>query len=389
MIAACPKCTARYRVDESRIGPEGAKLKCSRCEGQFRVLTPAAARAQARAKAQAQTLQKTSESSAVAPRIASPKPSSLAAMQHNEVRLSPPTQKEASAPDGIDKSKVDRDRLVVVADSDVEAGKATINQLSAWGLTPILVHDGVEAMLTIQRLLPSVVVLDAGLPKMHGFQVCEVIKRNESLRHTGVILVGAIHNRDRYRRQSTELYGADHYVGQADLPDGLGPLLKRMGLELSGATQAPTPTQEPKMPPPPAAPRPVFFELPSMPPPTPQSPPPTPDPVSSPASIEAESEPPQPEFSVAPASMPDLDPALAEERSNAERLARIIVSDIALYQADKFAEAIRVGNPVEALGVEIREGRSLFAQRVSETMRNERDFIADELIRVARKRGMQ
>jgi len=87
--------------------------------------------------------------------------------------------------------------------------------------------------------------------------------------------------------------------------------------------------------------------------------------------------------------MPDLDPALAEERSNAERLARIIVSDIALYQADKFAEAIRVGNPVEALGVEIREGRSLFAQRVSETMRNERDFIADELIRVARKRGMQ
>jgi len=219
MIAACPKCTARYRVDESRIGPEGAKLKCSRCEGQFRVLTPAAARAQARAKAQAHTLQKTSESSAVAPRIASPKPSSLAAMQHNEVGLSPPTQKEASAPDGIDKSKVDRDRLVVVADSDVEAGKATINQLSAWGLTPILVHDGVEAMLTIQRLLPSVVVLDAGLPKMHGFQVCEVIKRNESLRHTGVILVGAIHNRDRYRRQSTELYGADHYVGQADLPD--------------------------------------------------------------------------------------------------------------------------------------------------------------------------
>ncbi|MEO1914991.1 MAG: hypothetical protein ABGW98_14180, partial [Myxococcales bacterium] len=93
--------------------------------------------------------------------------------------------------------------------------------------------------------------------------------------------------------------------------------------------------------------------------------------------------------SAAPASMPELDPALAEERSNAERLARIIVSDIALYQPDKFAEAIRVGNPMEAMGVEIGEGRSLFAQRVSETMRNERDFIADELMRVARKRGMQ
>lgn len=374
MIAACPKCTARYRVDESRIGSEGAKLKCSRCEALFRVLAPAAARSQARANAQAHAPQKASESSAVAPRAASPTPPSPAAMQHDDVRLTPPMQTEASAPEGIDESNVDRDRLVVVADSDVEAGKATINQLSAWGLTPILVHDGVEAMLTIQRLLPRVVVLDAGLPKMYGFQVCEVIKRNESLRHTGVILVGAIHNRDRSRRQSVELYGADHYIGQADLPDGLGPLFEQMGLELSGATQTPTPAQEPKMPPSPAAPEPVF----SVPSPTPP-----------PASIEAETEPPQPESSAAPASMPELDPALAEERSNAERLARIIVSDIALYQPDKFAEAIRVGNPMEAMGVEIGEGRSLFAQRVSETMRNERDFIADELMRVARKRGMQ
>jgi predicted Zn finger-like uncharacterized protein len=383
MIAACPKCTARYRVDESRIGSGGAKLKCSRCEALFRVLAPAAARSQSRANAQAHAPQKASESSAVAPRAASPTPPSTAAMQHDDVRLTPPMQTEASAPEGIDESNVDRDRLVVVADSDVEAGKATINQLSAWGLMPILVHDGVEAMLTVQRLLPRVVVLDAGLPKMYGFQVCEVIKRNESLRHTGVILVGAIHNRDRSRRQSVELYGADHYIGQADLPDGLGPLFEQMGLELSGATQTPTPAQEPKMSPSPAAPEPVFSVPPSMPP---SMPPPTPPP----ASIEAETEqPPQPKFSAAPASMPDLDPALAEERSNAERLARIIVSDIALYQPDKFAEAIRVGNPMEAMDVEIGEGRSLFAQRVSETMRNERDFIADELMRVARKRGMQ
>jgi predicted Zn finger-like uncharacterized protein len=368
MIAACPKCTARYRVDESRIGSKGAKLKCSRCEALFRVLAPVAARSQARANAQAPAPQNASESSALAPRTASPTPPSPVATQHNDVRWTPPTQTESSTSDGIDQSKLDRDRLVVVADSDVEAGKATINQLSAWGLTPILVHDGVEAMLTIQRLLPRVVVLDAGLPKMYGFQVCEVIKRNESLRHTGVILVGAIHNRDRYRRQSAELYGADHYIGQADLPDGLGPLFDQMGLELSGATQAPTPAQEPKMAPPPAAPEPMVSEPPPMPPVRPPvTPPPTPDPV----------------------SMPDLDPALAEERSNAERLARIIVSDIALYQPDKFAEAIRVGNPMKAMVVEIGEGRSLFAQRVSEAMRNERDFIADELMRVARERGMQ
>ena len=37
------------------------------------------------------------------------------------------------------------------------------------------------------------------------------------------------------------------------------------------------------------------------------------------------------------------DDALSEERANAERLARIIVSDIALYQPEKFAQAIADG----------------------------------------------
>ena len=79
---------------------------------------------------------------------------------------------------------------------------------------------------------------------------------------------------------------------------------------------------------------------------------------------------------------------MMEERSNAERLARIIVSDIALYQPEKFTEAIRDGNPVEAMEAEIAEGRVLFAQRIDEGVRAERDFIVDELLRVAKERGM-
>ena len=68
----------------------------------------------------------------------------------------------------------DRSRLVLVADPVIEEGKATASALAAWGLQPILVHDGVEAMLTIQRTLPCAVIIDAALPKMYGFQICEV-----------------------------------------------------------------------------------------------------------------------------------------------------------------------------------------------------------------------
>jgi predicted Zn finger-like uncharacterized protein len=342
MIAACPKCTARYRVDESRIGPEGAKLKCAKCQALFRVLAPPAPEAAPSPQAQAPV---------------APEPAAAPAVQQQ-----PSQRVKASPPSPGDGAAIDRDRLVVVADSNEELGKATVAQLSAWGLQAVLVHDGVEAMLTIQRMLPRAVVLDAALPKMYGFQVCEVIKRNESLQNTGVILVAAIHNRDRYRRQPVELYGADYYIEQPDLPEGLGPLFEQMGLSLSGSSVAATP-----------APPPTHLEVDAN--AETQAPPPAPAPVAA--------APPQ----AAPTGTVGGGGSDAHEA--AERLARIIVSDIALYQPEKFAEGIRSGNVVEVMDNEIGEGRILFAQRIDESIREERDFIVEELLRVARERGME
>ena len=79
---------------------------------------------------------------------------------------------------------------------------------------------------------------------------------------------------------------------------------------------------------------------------------------------------------------------LSAERAQAERLARIIVSDIVLYNEEKFTAAVRSGNAVEALRDELEEGRALFRERIDPRIREERDFLADELERVARTRGM-
>lgn len=373
MIAACPKCTARYRVDESRIGPEGAKLRCAKCQALFRVLAPAASQAPATPAAQEPPAAAPAPAPS-APTAASPAPQPAA-----------PAEAPVAETDGLSEGggpempsgAVDRDRLVVVADPSVEDGKATVARLSGWGLQPILVHDGVEAMLTIQRMLPRVVVLDAALPKMYGFQVCEVIKRNDSLRHTGVILVGAVHNQERYRRQPADLYGADFYIEQPDVPDGLERMLIEMGVELQSAATPPTPAPEPvaASPAPVAAPEAMQAESPAL----------DVEPAAEPA---FETPVATPEPAAPPSAAPAPADAPTEERANAERLARIIVSDIALYQPDKFAAAIEAGNPVEAMDAEIEEGRMLFAQRIPESVRAERDFIVDELLRVARERGM-
>ena len=47
MIAACPKCQARYRVEPERLGADGARLRCTQCSAVFRVRLPAAPSAEA------------------------------------------------------------------------------------------------------------------------------------------------------------------------------------------------------------------------------------------------------------------------------------------------------------------------------------------------------
>ena len=336
MVAACPKCSARYRVDADRIGPEGAKLRCTKCSAVFLVRAP------------------------------SSQPEPLAA--------TPAEPESQPAP----QPEVDSERLVLVADPDEARGKSTAEAVEGWGLTAILVHDGVEAMLTIQRTLPAAIVLDAALPKMFGFQVCEVVKRNESLRETIVILVGAIHHQDRYRRNPSELYGADVYLESPDLPDGLRALLQDAGMPMGEGAVAE-----------------VDNEI-SSPPPQATSVATEPEPAPTPIAPTAEQtqpslpEPPA-EATLSPASPPavDEDPERTAERERAQRLARIAVSEMVLYQPEKFDQASRDGVLEQALDLEIQEARALLRQRIGEEVRAERDFIIDELSRVATERGEQ
>jgi CheY-like chemotaxis protein len=273
----------------------------------------------------------------------------------------------ASAEDGAPPPAADRERLVLIADPVIEEGKSTASTLAGWGLQPILVHDGVEAILTIQRTLPRSAIIDAALPKMYGFQICELLKRNESLRHINVVLVGAIHDRNRYRRSPTELYGADAYLERPQLPDALWPILHGFGMPLAGGVRTPEP----------------------LPAPTPEPAPiPEPAPASeAPADPVAPAEPPaMPEKMSAP--LPAA-AALSTEIANAERLARIVVSDIVLYNQEKFDAAVQAGNVLAAMDGELEEGRGLFAQRIDARVRESRDFLNEEMLRVARMRRSQ
>jgi CheY-like chemotaxis protein len=274
----------------------------------------------------------------------------------------------------------------VVADADPERAKRTATALMEAGLEIVLAHDGVEAILAVQRVLPRAVVLDAALPKMFGFQVCELMKRNESLRSVLVLLVGSTHHPDRYRRAPSDLYGADSYLEDTDLPGGVLRALAGLGVEFDRSRPATRAAGD-------SSPRPgggaetsaptgrldaVDRAGPDPPPPTPAlRPTPTPRPVSEPE--------PEAARPIAAATTSEAARGVAE----AERLARIIVSDIVLYNEEKFVRAVREGNVLEVLGPELEEGRALFRGRIEASVRELGDFLEQELLRVARARGME
>jgi predicted Zn finger-like uncharacterized protein len=292
MIAACPECPARYRVEDAKVGPRGARIRCVKCSTIFRVAAP----------------------------------ESSAALDRSGVD---PTFSEFDAPGLSGRSDSPGDCQVVLATGDDES---VAGALQSWGLGISIASDGAEAMLAIQRSLPQVAILGVDLAGINGEQICEVIKRNESLREIKVILVAG-DARALASLAGTERFGADACLARPELLDNLNEIMREFGLSLDAG--GPTPPPESGLAPPPP-----------------------------------------------PASRDGLD----EERAKAERLARIVVSDIALYQAENFERASRAGTLVEDFRIEIAEARQLFVERIDERVRSERDYLIEELMRVAEDR---
>jgi predicted Zn finger-like uncharacterized protein len=351
MIAGCPKCGARYRVEREKLVSGGVRLRCAKCEAVFRVRAPEPAE-EANERTQLH----------LPPPPAAPK--AQAAPPAPVARPAAP----APAPSPAQTASGD---CVLIAIPEPDVAKQVAQALAARGVRTLVTHDGVDAALELQRQLPKAAVIAAHLPKMYGFQICELVKRNESLRGTWIVLVGAIHNQERYRRPANDTYGADAYLEMPDLPGGVLPLLERGGVAFGEPAPAPAaraPQRERSAPPPAAKP----------------SAPPQRAPAAPPAPAPRMREPAAPEPPRARAA-----DGLDEQRAKAERLARIIVSDIVLYNEPKFAEAIRRGNVVEALDADLAEGRHLFQERIDARVRAERDYLADELLRVAKQRGLK
>ena len=83
------------------------------------------------------------------------------------------------------------------------------------------------------------------------------------------------------------------------------------------------------------------------------------------------------------------DPEAVEK---ARRFARIIVSDVALYNQEAVIEGIRNGNFYELLKTDVDEGRELYEKRVPAGIRAKKDYYQeafDNFIAAAKRRNVR
>ncbi len=99
---------------------------------------------------------------------------------------------------------------------DSEAAALTLGTLlELSGYEPHLAHDGEQALVVAEACRPDAILLDIGMPKLSGYEVCRRLRQQDWARQITVIaLTGWGQEQDR--RRTTEAGFNHHLVKPAD-----------------------------------------------------------------------------------------------------------------------------------------------------------------------------
>jgi putative two-component system response regulator len=86
------------------------------------------------------------------------------------------------------------------------------------GYTVVTASDGEEALEMVASTHPDLVLMDVVMPKLGGYEVCERLKQNPATRLTPVVLITALHERER-KIQGINAGADDFLTKPVDAPE--------------------------------------------------------------------------------------------------------------------------------------------------------------------------
>lgn len=252
---------------------------------------------------------------------------------------------------------------VLVAHSDRELCATIEEILNRAGLPCRICHDGQEALDLMDSAPPQVAVVDVALPGLFAFEVVEKVRRRPGLEEVKILLLSSVYNRMAYKRTPSSLYGADDYIEKHHIPDDLVTKINRLAVNAVPSPAGEQPANG----------------------------------VTMGQSLQAEEKErdsgvfaDEVKEKIRSAEENEVTGKADEERIlKARRLARIIVSDIALYNQDLVEEGIRQGTFHQLLSSDIDEGRRLFQERIAPEIRSREDFLEQAFASFIERRKME
>ncbi|MDA7089148.1 response regulator [Pseudomonas sp. SA3-5] len=82
-------------------------------------------------------------------------------------------------------------KTVLIADDEPNIVISLEFLLEQAGYQVMVAHDGQEALESIERQPPDLVLLDVMLPRLSGFDVCQKIRENPAWQHMRIVMLTA------------------------------------------------------------------------------------------------------------------------------------------------------------------------------------------------------
>jgi CheY-like chemotaxis protein len=101
-------------------------------------------------------------------------------------------------------------RKILVVDDNRDSVESLAMLLKMLGHETYLAYDGLEAVQTAERIRPELILLDIGLPKLNGYEVCRKIREQEWSQATVIVALSGW-GQEADRRKSEEA-GFNHHM---------------------------------------------------------------------------------------------------------------------------------------------------------------------------------
>jgi DNA-binding response OmpR family regulator len=130
------------------------------------------------------------------------------------------------------------DHTILIIDYDPRSIERTRRLLHEAGFLVEVARDGLEGIATFHEVKPALVLIEAMIPKKHGFEVCHDLKGTPEGKKTPIVIMTAVYKGRKYRTQALHLHGCDEYVEKPVSDDQLLAVCRRL-LEGQDAREEP------------------------------------------------------------------------------------------------------------------------------------------------------